>query len=277
MKTTNALLAVCFFIFNSLPLHAMGSEKQRIVSMSLCTDQILLMLAEPEQIAAVTFLAKDPVYSYYANKAQGLVSHSGLAEEIVPLNPDIIIASRFSSGNAIPMLKQLNYNVESFSSPTTLAEVESFTRSIAKVIGAEQRAEQVLKEMHDDIAKAKAITADLPREVAVSYAPNGYTAGTFTLKTEILNAAGYDNLASQLGIDYYGNLSVEALLFGKPDVIIIDEDLPNQDSLAQRFTTHPALSRILGEKGPTRIPTNHWLCPGPLAAKAILHLAEQRL
>jgi len=277
MSFTNALLAVCSFFFLSLSANAQVSEKQRIVSMSLCTDQMLLMLTEPENIAAITFLSKDPVYSYHIDKTKGLVTHTGLAEEIVPLNPDIIITSKFSSGNAVSMLKKMNYQVESFASPSNLEEVESFTRAIAKAIGAQRRAEKVLEEMHADIAKAKAIAAQLPRETAISYAPNGYTAGTYTLKTDILNAAGYDNLASLMGIDYYGNVSIESLLVAKPDVVIIDEDLPNQDSLAQRLTSHPALSRILGDKGPTRMPTNHWLCPGPLAAKAILYLAEQRL
>jgi len=251
-------------------------KPQRIVSLSLCTDQVLLMLVEPDRIASVSHLAADPVYSYMAAYAEGIQVHNGLAEEIIPLNPDVIIASKYTTGNTVEMLKQLGHTVITFPSPTTLAEVEIFTRDIGQAVGEPEKANSLIQTMHQEIQAAQALVKHLPKEKAISYAPNGFTAGTYTLKTEILKKAGYSNLSSELGIDYYGNISIESLIINKPDVVIIDEDLPNQDSLAQRFTNHPALQRMLGEKGPTRMPTNHWLCPGPLASKAIMKLAESR-
>lgn len=254
-----------------------ASEKpQRIVSLSLCTDQVLLMLVEKARIAALTDLALDPNYSYMWQAAEGIPFHHGLAEEVVPLAPDLIIGSAFATGNSVQMLRQLNYPVKTYSSPATLQEVEQFTRDIGAAVGEPERAEQIITNMRNEIAKAKAMVAGKPKLLAISYAPNGFTAGKHTLKNEIIEAAGYRNLAAELGIEYYGNLGVEQLLQARPDVIIMDEDLPNQNSLAQQFTSHPALQRLLGERGPTRIPSNYWLCPGPLASKAVLALAEKR-
>ena len=55
-----------FFILLTLvsaPLLANG-KPQRIVSIGLCTDQLLLMLAEREQIASLSVWAMDPNMSY---------------------------------------------------------------------------------------------------------------------------------------------------------------------------------------------------------------------
>lgn len=252
------------------------NKPQRIVSLTACTDQMLLMLVEPERIAAVSDLAIDPLYSYYWQRAAGLAIHGGLAEQIIPLQPDLIIGSRFTNNNSVQILRQLGYSVQTFDSPTTLAQIEVYTRAIGRAVGEPQKAEAIIDDMYRNIASAKALVQELPEQLAVSYGPNGFTAGTHTLKHTILRGAGYRNLASELGIDYYGNISLEQLVWSNPDAIIIDEDIPDQNSLAQDFVKHPVLSRLLGERAFTSVPTNEWLCPGPLAGQAMLSLAEQR-
>lgn len=251
-------------------------KPQRIVSLSLCTDQLILMLVEPERIAALSHLAADSIYSYMADSAEGIKQHNGLAEQIVPLKADLIIGTDYSVSNTIQMLRHLNYPVTTVASPTTLAEVDYFTRTIGAAVGETERAEQVIAMMHSDINKAKQLVADKPQQVAISYGPNGYTSGRKSLKHEILNAAGYRNLAAELGIEHYGNLSIEQLILARPDAVIIDESIPNQDSLAQDFINHPLLKKLYQGARMPHVPTSYWLCPGPTVSKAILTLAEQR-
>ncbi|MEE8057869.1 MAG: ABC transporter substrate-binding protein [Pseudomonadales bacterium] len=253
-----------------------AEKPQRIVSLSLCTDQILLMLVEKERFASISYLSADPIYSYMWQAAAGIPTHTGLAEEIIPLQPDLIIGSKYTTGNAVQMMRHLGHEVTTVDSPTTLAETEAFTRTIGNVVGEPERAEQLIQTMRAEILRAKAMVANLPKQVAISYGPNGYTAGRLTLKNEILEAAGFRNLAAEIGIEYYGNISLEQLIWSNPDAIIIDEDIPNTNSLAQNVTTHPVLQRLLQDRSITSVPTNHWICPGPLASKAILALAEQR-
>jgi iron complex transport system substrate-binding protein len=234
------------------------------------------MLVDKERIASITYLSQDPAYSYMWKATQGLTIHHGSAEEIIPLNPDLIIGSEFSTDNTVQIMRHLGHEVTTIISPTTLDEAETFTRRLGDLVGEAERAEQIIQTMRSDIAKAKTLVAQLPEEVAISYGPNGFTAGRLTLKNEILEAAGYRNLAAEMGIEYFGNISLEQLIWSKPDTIIIDEDIPNQNSIAQSFTTHPVLKQLLGQRKLTRMPTNYWLCPGPIASKAILTLAEQR-
>ena len=276
-KLRALLLAWVLALGLPVPVSASESNKpQRIVSLNTCTDQVLLMLVEPERIAAVSHLALNPVYSYMAEQAKQLTVHYGYAEEIMPMRPDLIIGSTFSRHDTVKILRALKQNVKTYSSPTTLEEVEIYTRQIGEAVGEPARAEAIIHAMHQELATSQQKTLKLPQQAAVIYGPNGFTAGRKTLKHEILEAAGYRNLSADLGIQYYGNLSVEQLISARPDVVIIDEDIPNDNSLAQGYLRHPALIEFLGERGLTRIPTNHWLCPGPLFSKAVSALVAQR-
>ncbi|MDC3332958.1 ABC transporter substrate-binding protein [bacterium] len=278
-KTRNnwPLILIALVVFFSGSVTAQTNNKpQRIVSLGVCTDQVLLQLVEPERIAAVTYLSADPTYSYYVKETKNITLHHNLAEEIVPLNADLIIGPTYSANNATVMLEALDQPLIRIKSPTTFSEVESFVQTIGQAVGEVDKAQQLIAAMKQELQQAKNKASHLPNELAISYAPNGFTAGKNTLKNEILIAAGFRNLAAELGIEYYGNLSVEQLLHANPDVIIIDEALPNQDSLAQRYTSHPALYRLLGEKSAFSLPTNLWLCPGLLASKAVTALVDQR-
>lgn len=260
------------------PLQQNSNDRpQRIVSLSLCTDQLLLMLVEKKRIQSLSHLSIDPTYSYMSEQAQGLRIHYNLAEEIVPLKPDLIIGSQFSRGNTSAMLKTLGFNLQQVSSPTTIKEIEQHIIKIGGLVGEPQRAQQLIQALRDDLDQAKQLLRNTPRKVAISYGPNGFTAGTKTLKQAILDLAGYDNLASLLGIDYYGNITVEKLIVANPDVIIIDESIPDQNSLAQNYVNHPALEKLYAGKKRPSVASNLWLCPGPTAGKAILSLVEQRL
>ena len=66
---------------------ALGSPAgpQRIVSINLCADQLVLALAERERIASVSEVALDPTVSNVVVRARGLVTNSGRLEEIVRL------------------------------------------------------------------------------------------------------------------------------------------------------------------------------------------------
>ena len=277
-------LCICSLLLSSVGQAA--NKPQRIVSLSLCTDQVLLQLVNKSRIAAITHLSFDPVYSYYWQKTDDIKRHYGLAEQIIPLKPDLIIGAQYSNDNAVQMMRHLGHEVITIHSPETLTEVASFTRAIGAAVGEPEKAEQLIDSMQQEIASAKAMVTNLPEQWAISYGPNGFTAGTKTLKNEILAAAGYKNIASKLGIEHFGHVSLEQLVWSNPDAVIIDQDSTGQthstqnssgqSSLAQSFTRHPIIKRLFKHRNMPTVPTHYWICPGPLASKAILALAEQR-
>lgn len=270
---------VLLLLITAAPSKADQTQAKRIVSLSLCTDQLLLLLVPPERIAALSYLAADRQYSYRWQAAQGLKLHHGLAEEIISLQPDLIVDSRYTAGNTQHLLKRLGYSVQIFDSPATLVEVEQLTRAMGKLVGEEDKAEDIVQTFRQDIRDVRRRVEKLPLQRALSYGPNGYTVGSRTLKQEAFGVAGYTNIAAELGIKYYGHLSVEQVIQSKPDAIVFDDVFTDQYSLAQQQLNHPALRQLFLSRAINshRVPAYYWTCPDVSVAEAIKALAEQRL
>jgi iron complex transport system substrate-binding protein len=89
-STAAAVLAV---VGMSAP--ALAARLPRIVSMNVCTDQLLLPLADPAQILGLSRYSRDAWQSWAAEEARRYASLSGGAEDVLVLKPDIVLASLF--------------------------------------------------------------------------------------------------------------------------------------------------------------------------------------
>lgn len=249
---------------------------KRVVSLSLCLDELVIVLSDRQHIAAVSRLAHDPLYSVHWQAAQTLRSHNGLAEQIVALQPDLIVGADYEHGKAVQVLRTLGFPVLTFASPATLAEIPGHIRAVATALGATAKAEQVIAKLNKELAAAQAKVAGKPAQLALSYAPNGYTAGTLSLKNELLHVAGFVTVADRLGRRYDSELALEQLLKINPDRIFLEERSGNQNSLAHRLLQHPTLRSAGFDARSTAFPSQLWLCPGPQAGAAARMLAESR-
>jgi len=238
-----------------------GADKpQRVASLSLCVDELLLSLAEPTQVVAVSRLAADPRYSRVWQQAQHTPQHDGLAEQLVALRPDLLLAAEYEQGKATTLLRQLGYDVRIVATATTLADVPAQLREVATWLGAEARAEALLANWQQKLAQAKRPTPTATSPLALSLAPNGYTPGQQSLKNELLHWTGYRTAADVLDLRFDSELTLEQILLLNADVLFLEEQHGNRDALAFRLLDHPALQ----QQTTRRIAVNSadWLCPG---------------
>ena len=73
---------------------AHAETPQRIVSLNICTDELLLRLVEPSRVASVTWLSRDPSLSNIAALAAAVPVNHGSAEEVIPSAPDLVDRAR---------------------------------------------------------------------------------------------------------------------------------------------------------------------------------------
>src|SRR5262245_65802215 len=116
-------------------------KPRRIVSLNLCVDELLLRLAEPRNVASVTWLSRDPNNSNVAELAGTIPVNHGLAEEIIPLQPDLVIAGIYTARPAVAMLKRTGTPLTEVGVPKNLAEVRQQIRDIAALIGEREEGE----------------------------------------------------------------------------------------------------------------------------------------
>lgn len=252
------------------------NKPQRIASLGLCTDQILLMLADRERIATVTYYAANPAVSYMAAAVGNIPLNRATAEEIIPYHPDMILSTTFASGDAVRMLQTLGYRVELLPLPTTVDGIRNMIMQAGSLLGETEKAQVMVQEMDRKIADAQARNRNKPVPRAIIYSPNGYTIGSGTLENDVLQQAGYRNLASETGVQGFQQISLETLATLHPERVLIDNYAYNQNSLAYMYVNHPALRHLIPEQDRMYVPSQLRDCAGPQVAEEITWLADHR-
>jgi iron complex transport system substrate-binding protein len=251
-----------------------ADKPQRIVSLNLCTDQLLLELVGRERIVSVSFLAADPEFSSVADKAQGVPTHHGLAEEIVALKPDLVLAHKFAGRQAVAMLQRLGVRVVEIDLPQDMTAVKAQIAVVAEAVQERERGQAMIAGIERRLAALPAAVE--PRPTAAIYEPSGYAFGANSLADAILRAAGYENLAAKLGVGSYARLGLEDLLATPPDILVVDDTAADRRSMAQEFLDHPALRQRFAGDRRVAVPRRLWICGGPSVAEAAAMLARSR-
>ncbi len=246
----------------ALLLWAMGfpaCAADHVVSLNLCTDQMLLLLA-PEKIAALSPLSRDPALSVVAPQAAHLPVVQASAEAVLRLHPDLILAAPFGAQATLALLAQEGLPVLRIDLPADFTGIRQQTRALANALGVPERGEALLAAMD-------ATLAALPHRDhaphAVAWEPRGLTAGPGSLMDAVMRAAGLINASDG------GHMGLEALLQHPPDLLIVPAT-PEFPSLATALLDHPALAALRRRA----IPPALTICAGPFTAQAAVMLAQ---
>ena len=253
---------------------AAPAHPQRVASMNLCTDSMLFELARPEQVISVTTLSRDPDVSYFAARSRDVHVNRGLAEEVIELQPDLVLTGVHTASGANDLLRRLGFNVLSFEPALDLDTFRASFRRLAAAIGASVRAERLLATMDRRIELSRQRTPTA-RPTAIIYRPNGFSPGFRSLAHDMLVAAGFRNLAQDFGIEYGGFVPLERLVVAAPDFVLLDANPTDSPALADAILIHPALLKQRDRKHLRRIEIaeKYWTCGGTFIAEAIEHLA----
>ena len=251
---------------------AAEAKPRRIVSINLCADQLLLMLAGRENIVSLSYFATDPETSYMAEAAHGIPVNYGRSEEILLLRPDLVLTGPFTTRTTAALLRRLGVTVHVVPVPESLDGVRRITRDVAAAVGEAERGERLIAEMNRRLAAIPRGRGARP--VAATYRSNSVSVGQDTLVHDVLVAAGLDNLAAKLGMSGYVHLPMESLLLGEPDVVVFASIDAKHPSLGQDLLRHPALMRAARRWRTVTVPARLWVCGTPMVVEAAELLAE---
>jgi iron complex transport system substrate-binding protein len=266
-RVTIALLAA------ALAVSAAAAKPQRVVSLYLCADELVLQLADRRNIASVTFLSRDPLNSNVADLAARVPVNRGLAEEVLAQRPDVALASAYDARPAVAMLKRAGIPVVNLGAPPrNLDEIRRDIRAVANAVDEPENGERMIAGIDARLAALPAPPRDRKLS-AIVLNPNGFTIGAGSLVDEIFARAGIDNLAARVGVDNYGRLPLETILRSGADIAILNADRDGPPSLATEFLHHPALARLDERTRLVVLPARLWTCGGPAMVEAIERLS----
>ncbi|MFW2828610.1 ABC transporter substrate-binding protein [Sphingomonas sp. ID0503] len=241
---------------------------RRIVSTNLCADQYLLALADRRQIAALTMNARDPSMSAAAGRAAGLPTIRGTAEDVLALDPDLILTMTDATGAAFSALAGRRYRTLAVPPANSIAEIEAQIDAVAAAVGHPDRGKALKGALETTLVS-------LPRpgrgRVAAYYQRRGFLTGRGTLVDELMTRLGLVNLATTLGRPALSQLPLEQIVAARPDVLIVDEETVRASDQGTEMLGHPALAGIPR----LTIPGAWTICGGPAYARAAESLARQ--
>ncbi len=233
-----------------------GPVQARIVSLNLCTDQLLVLLA-PEQVAALSVLSRDPALSVVAEQAATLPVVRADAEAVLRLTPTLVLAGPYGAQTTLAALERRGVPVLHVGLPDDFDGVRAQVTAVASALGVPARGAAMLADMDAALAHPA-----VPRRRAMLWGARGWTSGPGTFTDAVLTAAGLDNAARG------GMVGLEALLAHPPE-LLITATAPRTPSLATDLLRHPALDSL-----PRRTLPPAWLlCAGPWSAQAVRVLA----
>ena len=255
-------------------LAALAAPPRRIVSLDLCTDQLLVEMVARERIAAVTFLAADPAVSAIPEKARGIPITHGLAEDVLRFDPDLVLAGPFGVSATVSLLRRLGRNVVVVEQPQDLTGVAVAVRAVATAVGAEGKGEAMIADFERRLARLPA-PAGLP-PTAVIYQIGGAVSGPGSLADAALAAAGFRNMSAAYRLTRGGQVLLESLVAHPPDLLVLASHIDEYRTAVADNLRHPALGRLRERTPSIELPWRYWLCGTPHIADAIERLAQAR-
>jgi iron complex transport system substrate-binding protein len=214
----------------------------RVVSQTVGSDELLLALAEPGQIAALSHRALEPAFSAVADQAKAYphLKSDGDTESILKYKPTLVLFANYSRAELVTQIRRAGVKTLMFDSYDSLDDAYANLRSLARELGpkAQTRADSIIA---DGRARVEALRKRLAGVVPVRViAPSvfGMIPGAGTTFQDLCDHAGADNLATSLGhLRGHAPPPEEQMLTWPIDRVVLAGD--DRNSVLARFREQP--------------------------------------
>jgi len=234
---------------------------ERVVSLNMCTDELVLLLAEPEQIVSVTHLARDRHEFPFWRTARRYRANDGSIASVAGLRPDLIITMGGLARDRTRLAERIGAEILILPYPQTLEDVETAVMQVATALGEEERARRYIGVLRYVEATRPANSSE-----AVFLSDGGLSVASGSLDAQWLSLAGAAIPANQAG-----RVTAEHMLIDPPTTVIRSDYREEQTSRGQfwpgfRFLERSPRTRIISTDG------RRWTCSGLSLLPEIMRL-----
>lgn len=221
-----------------------AAKPVHIMSLKVCTDELLLDLVPPSRIASVTFLSRETSSLRWWPQAARVPANHNTAEEILATKPDLILTDSFTAPGLRSLLAKTGARVVEVPPAENFEQIRAVTRQVARAVGEEARGEALIAKMDATLRDVSAHRPRTPLSVA-QWGGGGYVPGTGGLFDVLLTTAGARNV-ERGSFAYY---DVETLLAKNPGALVYGDTYAGTASLRADQDLHPALlARYAGRR-----------------------------
>jgi iron complex transport system substrate-binding protein len=226
---------------------AAAAGPQRIMSLNVCTDLLLLQIAPRSRIASVTFLAPEGAAALFPGRAAGIPLNHGRAEDVINARPDLILDSGLGAPLTRTMAKRVGARVVEVKNADSFADIRDIVRQVGDAVGEPARAAALVRQMDatlaDLAAHPPALSSSGRRLRVVAWSGGSAVPGKGSLTDAIITAAGATNIAAQPG-HAESSFGVEELLAARPDALLYGGATLGQPSLVSDEGQHRVVRQL---------------------------------
>ncbi|WP_302815553.1 ABC transporter substrate-binding protein [Selenomonas flueggei] len=226
---------------------------QHILTLSMSTDEVMLGLVEPERMAAVNQLLDDPVSSNVTKLVKAVPNRIGnpTVEEIMALQPDLVVVPDWGDLSIVPSLREAGLKVVVCKGAKNLAEIRETITLLAAAAGGPERGARLQTMMNDKLTAIAEKVDRIPQEdrkrVVLISIMKGY-GGLGSSFDEACHYAGVINGRAELGIRDFNIMTKEQLVQINPDILFLptynDNGKYDVDAFRKEYLDDPSLQTM---------------------------------
>lgn len=245
---------------------------RRVVALAPDVTEICFALGVGDRLVAV------PPTADYPEEARRLPHiDPGNIESILAHRPDLVLAT--TAGNDPRIVGRLtDLGVRSFTvDPTSLRRVAESFLLVSEALGVAARGRELEQTFSSRVARARANAATLPPRTAVFVVwwQPFMVAGQGTFQNDVLNAAGFANLAPG-GAGRYPRINPELLLDPRLDTVVVPDEFELRAGYGGLVREPVGRRLISGDVQVLWLTADPALRPGPRLVEALEQLVELR-
>lgn len=217
-----------------------GDAPQRVASLNLTADELLVEMLPPERIVAVTRWADDADMSNVAGRVPPAAVRLPRAdlERLIALRPDLVVVSEYTDADFLRLVEKSGLRHHRMSGLETLAGIRTAILDLGRATGAATAADALVRRYDAVLGELERRLAGAPRP-RVLYWGDPHTAGAGTAIGSLIEAAGGANVGRELGLRGIVPLAGEKAFGADPDGFLVTEG----SGAALALRRHPLLSR----------------------------------
>jgi iron complex transport system substrate-binding protein len=222
------------------PAVAVSPAPQRVVSLNLAADEVLVDILAPQRLVGVTTFADEVGTSNVAGRVPPSAVRFPRAdvERLVALRPDLVVISQYTDADVQRQLERAGVRLHRMEGLESLDGFRSAVLDLGRAVGEEPAARRLVDRYDAILAEVSRRLVGAPRP-RVLYWANPMTAGQGTAIGALIECAGATNVGRQLGITGIVPVGAERAFLADPDVVLIGRWPGARASLSG----HPLLSR----------------------------------
>ena len=233
----------------------------RVASLNLCTDELLLLLAEPRQIVSVTHLSQQEAETPLWRRARLYPRNDGSLLSAARHRPDLVLTMGGGARDRLRIAARIGIATLDLPFAQSLDDVEHAIRRVAAALGRGAAGETL-------VARIRQLRRTAPPRAIESIwlGGGGRTVSATGLEAQWMRLAGLAQRPMR-----GDRVSLEQLALRPPAILLRSDYRQGQYSAAQRWLRHP-LAGAAGRARTMATDGRRWTCMGPLLIDEIARL-----